>query len=294
MRRSRVSYYKIDMYIFDPVQFKEYGHRFIQGDDFWYRCQLTKKLFWKSIYIPFGPACQTEKGFENFIKQIETTRLAKVTIDLPMIYNNKIAQDVIKKLEEKNYKKVPYVFQDEETLLLFKDKFKFDSQKRNSINNGYKATNVVVKSKLSEKEINDIYKIYLESGQRIGYSPKPKDVFLKLSENCLAALALGKETGEVEGYAFGYFMDYGKTNFSEKENNKIFLNMFTGVNAEGRAHKIGHALHYELFKSAFENGADIVDLRGASRTKKRSYIHFKHDFSNDFFDLPGSFTKIYL
>jgi len=103
------------------------------------------------------------------------------------------------------------------------------------------------------------------------------------------------ETAELEGYAFGFFLDYGKTDFSEKNTNKILLNMFTGESNKGREHKIGHAVHYELFKTAFEKyGADLIDLRGASRTKKRSYIHFKHDFSDDFYNLPGSFKKIYI
>ena len=48
-------------------------------------------------------------------------------------------------------------------------------------------------------------------------------------------------------------------------------------------------------KNAFDKyGVDFVDLRGASRTKNRSYLYFKHDFSDDFFALPGSFRKIYL
>ena len=282
-------------YLFDPVQFKEYGHHLFIGDDFYYRYQLSKKLFWKNIYIPFGPVCKTKKGFENFLTHIQKTRLAKITIDLPMIYDSNIAKEIIGNLEKINYKKIPYFFQDEETLLLFKNKFKLDSQRMNSVNRGLKSVNVVVKDKLSSQEIDEIYKIYLFSGQRIGFIAKPKKVFSKFAETCLVSLALNKETNELEGYAFGFLMDCNKTNFSNKDNNKILLNMFTGTNTAGREHKIGHAIHYELFKIAFEKyNVDIVDLRGASRTKKRSYIHFKHDFSDDFYSLPGSFKKIYL
>ena len=282
-------------YTFDPVQFEEYGHYLFKGDDFYYRYQKTKKFFWKNIYIPFGPVCKTEKGFDNFLEHINKTRFAKVTIDLPMIYNKNITENIIGKLEKAKFKRIPYFWQDEETLLLFKDKFRFDSKRMNSVNHGYKSVNVVIKDKLTEKEIDDIYQIYLTSGKRIGYKPKAKSVFLRLADNCLVSLAMGKTTNEIEGYTFGFFMNYGKTDFSKKETNKILLNMFTGVSDKGREHKIGHALHYPLFKEAFEKyGADFVDLRGASRTKNRSYIHFKHDFSDDFYNLPGSFQKKYI
>ena len=286
---------ELPYYIFDPGQFKEFGYRFFEGDGFYYRYQLSKRFFWKNIYIPLGPVCQTEKGFDNFLEHIKKTRLAKVTIDLPMIYSKKLAEEVIKKLTKVGYKKADYFFQDEETLLLFKDKFKLDSQKMNSVNRGYKSVNIIIKDKLTSQEIEEIYNIYLGSGQRIGFVPKTKEVFLKLSENCLVALAYGKEINELEGYAFGFFAECGKTDFSNKDINKILSNMFTGTTDKGREHKIGHAVHYDLFKTAFEKyGVDIVDLRGASRTKNRSYIHFKHDFSDEFYNLPGSFKKNYL
>lgn len=282
-------------YLFDPVQNKEYGGGFFQGADFYYRSQQSKKLFYKNIYIPFGPCCNTKEGFDNFLKHMQTLRFAKVTIDLPTIYNRKQSEEIIEKLKKAGYKKIPYFFQDEETLLAFKDDLKLDNKKRNIINRGQKFVDVEVKNKLSQKEIDDIYKIYLESGKRIGFSIKPKVVFEKLSEDCLVSLAVNKETKELEGYVFGTFFYCQKTDFSDKEKNKILFNMFTGTNSSGREHKIGHAMYYQLFKEAFEkHGVDMVDMRGASRTKNRSYLHFKHDFAKMFYDLPGSFRKIYL
>ncbi|MCX6721470.1 MAG: hypothetical protein NT026_02625 [Candidatus Staskawiczbacteria bacterium] len=269
-------------YLFDPVQFKEYGGSFFQGADFYYRYQQTKKLFFRNIYIPFGPVCQTKKGFESFLKHLQSLRLAKIKIDLPMIYDKEIIEETTEGLHKRGFKKVPYLLQDEETLLVFKNDLKLDNKKRNIINHGYKFVDIVVKDKLSQKEIDNIYQIYLGSGKRIGFSPKSKDLFLKFAENCLVSLAFEKETHTLEGYVFGYLINNGK----------ILLNMFTGTNDAGREHKIGHAMHYELFKTSFEKyGVDFVDLRGASRTKNRAYIHFKRDFSHNFYSLPGSFTK---
>ena len=57
-------------YLFDPVQEKEYGASFFQGADFYYRFIQSKKLFFKNIYIPFGPVCKNKQGFKNFLRQL--------------------------------------------------------------------------------------------------------------------------------------------------------------------------------------------------------------------------------
>jgi len=92
-------------YIFDPIQFKEFGYHFFEGNNFYYRYQLSQKLFWKNIYIPFGPVCQTQKGFENFLNHLDNFKFTKITIDLPAIYNQKRIQEVVNKLKEHGYKK---------------------------------------------------------------------------------------------------------------------------------------------------------------------------------------------
>lgn len=279
-------------YLFDPVQFKEYGGSFYTGADFYYRYIQTNKLFFKNIYIPFGPVCQTKEGFENFLNHLQTLRFCKIKIDLPMIYKKEITEGVVKNLKKFGFKKTNYILQDEETLLTFKENLKLDSKKRNIINYGNKFVDIIVKENLNQQELEDIYKIYLESAKRIGFGAKPKEMFTKLSENCLVSLAVGKQTEEIEGYVFGYFVNYGKTDFTTKDSNRILFNMFTGTTDTGREHKVGHTMYYELFTKAFEKyGVDFIDMRGASRTKNRPYLHFKREFSHNFYNLPGSFIR---
>jgi len=282
-------------YIFNPIQFKEFGYHFFEGNNFYYRYQLSQKLFWKNIYIPFGPVCQTQKGFENFLNHLDNFKFTKITIDLPAIYNQKRIQEVVNKLKEHGYKKKPYIYQDEETIILLKEHFRLKSERMNKVRYGYKFSNIVIKNQLKNDEIDKIYKIYLIAIKRLGFPPKNKDMFKKLSENCLVSLAYSKETNELEGYTFGYILNSDKADFFDKEKIKILYVMFTGLTDYGRDKKLGHAMHYELFNYAFNNyDVDIIDFHGGSRTKNRSYVSFKQEFSNQFYSLPGSFTKITL
>lgn len=280
-------------YIFDPVQFKEFGYHFFDGGNFYYRYQLSKKFLWKNIYIPFGPNCKTEKSFDDFLSHVDSFKLTKITIDLPMIYNNQTANEVVQKLKNRGFKKVPYVHQDEETIILLKNEFKLNSKRMNRVRCGYKFVNVAIKKELTSEEIDEIYKIYQLSSKRIGFTPKDKDIFIKLSENCLASLAHNKENKKIEGYVFGYIIDNNQTIIGGGVK-KILLVMFTGLTDQGRDFAVGHALHYSLFNAAFKDyNVEIIDFHGASRNKNRSYIAFKQEWGGEFYSLPGSFVKTF-
>jgi lipid II:glycine glycyltransferase (peptidoglycan interpeptide bridge formation enzyme) len=84
------------------------------------------------------------------------------------------------------------------------------------------------------------------------------------------------------GFVFGYIFD--------SCSKKILMVMFTAQTDEGRDNRIGHAMHYDLFEKAF-NSVDVIDFHGASRTKNRPYTSFKQEFSSNFQELPGSFTR---
>jgi len=280
-------------YIFDPIQFKEFGYHFYQGVNFYYRYQQHKKLFFKNIYIPYGPNCQTKESFSQFLDHIENFRLAKITIDLPAVYSQKRIKEIYSLLKKHKYKRIPYIHQDEETILLFKNTFRLKSKKMIKVRYGHKFCNIAVKKELNDKDIDDIYKIYLGSAKRIGFPPKEKTAFKKLSQKCLVSLAYGKTTNVIEGYVFGYLCDFNEVNLIQKENIKVLFVMFTGLNNEGRKHRLGHSIHYELFNTAFQNyGIDIIDFHGASRTKNRSYVAFKREWGGEFYSLPGSFQKV--
>ncbi|MDD5013169.1 MAG: hypothetical protein PHD93_02095 [Candidatus Pacebacteria bacterium] len=264
----------INYYIFDPIQFKEFGFEFYKGSDFYYRYQSTKKLFRKTTYIPFGPNCKTKKGFLNFLDHIK----GRTIIDLPMIYCDETKKEVINLLNEKGFKKTAYIHQDEETIIINKEDFKIDSKLRNKINRGHNLSNTIIKNSLDEKELKDLYQIYLLSSKRIGFNPKDIDVFKKLSENCLVSLCY--KDNKMIGFVFGYIF--------QSCSKKILMVMFTAQTDEGKANRIGHAMHYDLFKQAFET-VDLIDFHGASRTKNRPYVSFKEEFSSNFQELPGSF-----
>jgi len=267
-----------EFYIFDPIQFKEFGYEFQEGTDFYFRYQLSKKLFRKHTYIPFGPNCETKQGFLNFLEYID--KIGKVTIDLPMIYCEETKKEVISMLENRGFKKIPYVHQDEETIIINKDEFKISSKLRNKINHGHSVSNIIIKEKLSEEELKELYDIYLLSSKRIKFNPKSIDIFKKMSESSLVSLCY--KDNKMIGFVFGYIF-----NSCSK---KILMIMFTAQTDEGRDNRIGHAMHYDLFEKAF-NSIDLIDFHGASRTKNRPYTSFKQEFSSNFQELPGSFTK---
>ena len=277
-------------YLFDPVQFKEFGYDFYQGEGFSYRYQFSKKLFWKNIYIPFGPNCITKQGFLSFLLHINKLKFTKIMIDLPMIYCKERKREVISMLEENGFKKTSYIHQDEETIIFNKNDFKINSKLRNKIRHGLEKCKIITKNNLTDREMQDLYNIYLESGKRIGFESKKIDVFKKMSENCLVSLAYYNNT--MVGFVFGYLFDVCAVDFCKKDIAKIMLVIFTAQNELGRKNRIGHAIHYDLFEKAFQHyNVEMVDFHGASRAKNRTYVSFKQEFCLNFYLLPGSFVK---
>ncbi len=266
----------IDYYLFDPIQFKEFGFEFCKNSDFYYRYQSTKKLFRKTIYIPFGPNCETKQGFIHFLESLN--KKERIIIDLPMIYCEETKKEVINLLKEKGFKETQYIHQDEETIIINKEGFKIDSKLRNKVNRGHTVSNTIIKENLNEKELNELYQIYLISSKRIGFNPKSIDMFKKLSESCLVSLCY--KDNKMIGFIFGYIF--------QSCNKKVLTVMFTAQTDEGRVNRIGHVMHYDLFEKAFET-VNLIDFHGASRTKNRPYTAFKQEFSSNFQSLPGSF-----
>lgn len=280
------------MYIFDPTQFSEFGHQYFEGDGFSYRYQFSKKIFWQSIYIPFGPNCDSSSGFDNFIKHIKSKRLTRVKIDLPMIYNPKQSLWVTKKLKENGFKKTNYVQDDETIIVINDDLLKMQGSDMKRVRYGLKRADVVIKNSITNKEIDSIYEVYLVAMARLGVKPKDKTVFEKLSENCLVSLAYGKDSKKLDGFLLGYLINTDLSSIVGGSAENLLLLILTGLTDKGREAKLGHAMHYELFKSAFEKyDVDVVDFHGASRKKGRSYVDFKTIFSKRFISLSGSFTR---
>lgn len=267
-----------DYYLFNPIQFQEFGYQFYKGTGFYYRYQLSKKLFRKHTYIPFGPNCETKEGFISFLNHVD--KIGKVTIDLPMIYCEKTKKEIIDMLKNKGFKNIPYVHQDEETIIINKSDFKINSRIRNKINHGNRVSNIIIKEKLTEEELKELYNIYLISSKRINFNPKNIDVFKKMLESSLISLCY--KENKMIGFVFGYIF--------QSCSKKIFMVMFTAQTEEGKKNRIGHAMHYNLFEKAFES-VDLIDFHGASRTKNRPYVSFKEEFSSNFCELPGSFKK---
>lgn len=279
-------------FLFDPIQYKEFGDNFYQGEGFSYRYQQSKNpLKLKKIYIPFGPIADDEAGFDAFLEHIQSKKFTKTTIDLPMIYNKQQAQRVSQKLIKHGFVQKSYVLQDEETLLVLKQDFTPSSSKMKKIRYGQKRSQIRTTEQPTTALLNSIYEIYKESLSRIGARPKPFAVFGLLAESCILTTSHNSETDEVEGFLFSYHMPANLNEFGGSTDGRVLLTFFTGLSDQGRINKAGHAMHYEQFMYAFDNGIEVIDFHGASRTKQRSYVTFKSEFSDHFVALPGSFTK---
>lgn len=279
-------------YLFDPTQFRELGYNYHEGDGFSLRYQMSKKLFFKSIYIPLGPNCESKKGFENFLNYIDTLKFTKVKIDLPTIYNHKHSKEVVKTLKSAGFKPSKYI-QDDETILVTPEDLKQISRSEmNQVRYGLKRANIVVKNKLTDKDIDQIYDIYSVAVKRLGVAQKDKSILKRLSEDALAVLAYDKETNQMQGFWFNYFTKTDLSDVTGKPSDKLLLLMYTGLTDKGRDLRLGRAMVYELLKSAFDDyGVDVADFHGASRSKGRSYVGFKQSFSKRFWALPGSFER---
>ncbi len=278
-------------YLFDPTQFKELGYNFFEGTDFSFRYQKSRKIFFNSIYIPLGPNCLNEDGFDNFLEHIKSQRFTKVKIDLPAIYDPKIKNQVVAKLKTAGFKPTNYL-QDEETILVTPPDLNLPQSEMCQVRAGLKKADIVIKDSLSPKELDQIYEIYLVATNRLGVIPKAKAVFKRISESCLSVIAYDKQTKQPEGFLLNYLTEANLKSITKNNNKKLLLLMYTGLTDKGRELKLGRAIYYELFREAFEKyNVAVCDFHGASRSKGRSYMSFKLSFSERFLSLPGSFTR---
>jgi len=272
--------------IFNPTQFQEFGMSYTNGEEFSYRYQESVKAFWKSIYIPFGPIFTKHNGIKNFLESITQDRFRKYKVDLPLIIEPDLLNEVKEAFISCGFKQSDYI-QDEETFLVTPDTFHLKSKYMRYVRNALKEYEITVQEDINEDQLESIYLVYLESADRIGFAPKTIDAFRRLQKNCLISLAINKNTHAIDGYVFGYKAKIGY------KDPKVFLTIvFTGTKQEARKSQLGYPLHYELFKSAFENyHVDYIDFNGASRTNSRSYTEFKQCFGGNFINFAGSFEK---
>jgi hypothetical protein len=282
------------MYLYDPTQLKEFGYNFYEGDGFTYRYQASKRLCFKSIYIPLGPNAETEQGFDNFLRHITSLRLTKVKIDFPSVYNSKKAAQLVGKVTTAGFTPSTYI-QDEETLVVVKDDMSLKHSEMNQIRNGLKKADIIIKTALTDIELDQIYAIYLIAARRLDIIAKHISVFKLLADGGLTALAYDKQTNKLEGFLLNCYHQTDLSEITKNGDTSLLLLMFTGLTDKGRELQLGRAIYYELFLYAFEHtDTNVIDFHGASRSKGRSYMGFKTSFSKRFISLPGSFTRIRL
>jgi len=279
---------KMAYYIFSPIQFEEMGYEFYQGKSFSIRYQLNKQFFWQTLFVPYGPNCQNKKGFEEFLQYLESYKLTKILIDLPLILNQGIKEEVISLLEQYNHKRTPYKINDEGTRLIRKGDFKPNKKTRYYIRQSLKNYNVEVVKNPAIKELQKIYTIYVDSSKRISFKPKKITAFQRIAKNGLLSVAYDQH-GTPAGFAFGYI---GAILDKEGIERKIMYVVYAGTNESGRKEGAGYGVYNELINQAFEEHAvEIIDLLGASNYIERPYNTFKAKFGKEFVELPGSFWK---
>lgn len=288
-------------YIFDPAQLKIFGEKYYQGEDFSYRYQQTKKFFLKTNFIPFGPICKTRESFDNFLQHVCSLKFTKTIVELPIILSDKIRNEVVNAFEKAGFKKEPYLVQEKETLIIKKGEYKLKKKNRYYARKAreHYEIRITAGNSITEKHIKEAHKAHVDAAERIGYKRRSLAAFKKLAENGILALAIKKETGKVSGYALAYLSKIAIDGDLEKKFNKSEANfmqiLFAGTVTDDEKLYPGYATYDDLIKSAFnEYGVDIIDLVGAGRERKFSYLVFKMKFSKDFIQLPGRFTKFSL
>jgi hypothetical protein len=281
--------------IFDPFQFKEFGGQMFEGENFSVRYYASRKVFIKSIYIPFGPVIKNIEGVKEFTKFLQSFKFTKMKIDLPLIFHSTYKTLLVSELKKLEFNTTKYLL-DEETLIVTKETFSLNDRNMRYVRSGLKNYNVEIKTKLDSNEVEKLYGIYTSNAKTLNYEPKSFEAFSKISENSISAIAINKETDDFEGFLMGYknvFLTDTDNEFHIPSNATILQLIFTGLTENGRNSKLGFALHNELFNKCFnELGLNAIDFHGASRNQNRSYTNFKMMFGGTFVSLPGSYLKI--
>lgn len=284
------------MKLFNPVQFKEFGGNFFEGSSFSVRFAERKFFrFYNSIFIPLGPIVDNENGFSNFLNWCKEKKRTKIFMELPPVYVENEKEKIIKKIIKFGFKSVSYKFHDEETLLIFKEKYQPKRETRYKIRYCQRSAKIVIIDDPEDKRINDAYIVYKRSAERINYSPKPVSVFRKILENGILAICYNDEDMRPIGFALGYIQSMPVEIVKEGVNlseQKIMFIVLSGSDHIGRKLRVGYGLWDAIIRYSFENlGVNIVDVCGAGRKMYYPYLEFKMEFSNYFFPCIGAFSK---
>lgn len=274
--------------IFDAYQLPGYGGMVQEGYHYSFRYYLSKKLFFKSLYIPYGPVCETFEGFQNFVNDLKQYRFTKIHIDLPIIYNPELEKLCVNLLRDEGFTQSEYIL-DNETLLVTPDNYTLNKRNMRYVRQGLREFIVEVVEHFNEDELREIEQLLAHASKTIGYKQKPFSSVLDVLGNGLSSVAYNRINGKIEGILIGYT---NELNIGPERPTKILQLMFTALSDEARHVKAGFALHSALFDIAFHKSKyDIIDFHGASRSQGRSYVEFKRMFGGEFKSNAGSFKK---
>ncbi|MEI6462284.1 MAG: hypothetical protein WCO33_01275 [bacterium] len=283
------------MLIFDPVQLKSFGHEFFETETFSVRYVLSKKLIFKSIYIPYGPIIKNEKGYTDFMDFLVKGKFVRIKIDLPKIYLKESKEKLEKLLIDFGFESSTYV-QDKETLVLTPTNWNLSSKDQRYIRNAVKEYSVRIYTNLDPSVIHpvtknpltkDIYNVYAENGRLMHYNIKSYEAFLDCFKNSLTSVSYNNTTDDISGFVLGY-----PINSQNIDNLKVqeLLILFTALSPIGKENRHGYLVHQKLFEYVFnELKYDSIDFHGADRSKGRSYVEFKERFGGSYLSYPGSF-----
>ena len=277
-------------YLFDPLQFKEFGYLFHSTKNFSVKYQLSKiKFGFKYLYIPFGPITETREGFIEFLKWIDSFKFTKVKLDLPLILDSSIKKEVLEMITKKGFREAQY-FLDEETVIVTEADYKLSSNANRNIKKSSENYNInFFNSPLGETELKNIYQVYFENSKNKGFPAERFEAFKKINENSVSIIAFNKNS-KVDGFVLGYRTKVLVENIVQ---DYLYI-VFSAFTSDGRKDRLGYVLRDRFCKECFAMGIKMVDFHGASRTKNRSYTEFKSEFGGKFMSLAGSYEKLNL
>lgn len=282
--------------MFSGVQFKEFGKEFYQGEDFYCRFQSSSKLggLYKSIFVPLGPCCDSEKGLYNFLDWLDQKRFNKILIELPLILDSAFKDLTVKAFLSRGYKATEYKINEGETILTLKGAYKLSKDTAYKVRYGRKRARIDLTDSPNLADLNNAYSVYRESALRIGFQPKSLDAFKVLSDRAVLANAFIGE--DCVGFILGYIFKTAATaDILPQLAGKgvtVCQIIFSGTNDHGRKNKMGYALRDALIKFAFEQKkVDVVDSLGASKKFDYSYYSFKKEFASVNISLGGAYSR---
>jgi hypothetical protein len=276
-----------------PVQDELYGDtNFFSSEDFSCRYIVTKKLFFKSIYIPYGPRLKTANSINHFLDWINSFKLTKVKIDLYRIGRAEDLKLTLGLLGENGFKKAKYI-QDPQTSIVKKDDYRPSSRARRYIKSAEKhhLFKVLEPEDITDEIIDECYSIYKTSCESKGYKlSRSKGYFKQLASDGL--LALAQDKGDMRINCF-LICSKGVV-ASDSGPKRILYLVFTAMSDKGRDLHLGYGVTASVFDYVFSNDiSDEADFLGFSAEFGKHSL-FKTKFGNTIVDLPGSYERFKL